>query len=51
MTAIGFTYREFAVEVAELLGFDGTKRQLAGPRTDRPYTEEEFRFFKNPPKK
>ncbi|WP_126806237.1 DJ-1/PfpI family protein [Vagococcus elongatus] len=48
VTAIGFAYREFAVKVAELLGFENAERRLAGVRTDRPYTDEELTFYKKP---
>lgn len=44
VTAIGFAYVEFAIKIAELLGYSGVEKQLSGPRKDRPYTEDELTF-------
>ncbi len=49
VTGIGFAYREFAVKVAELLGYDDAARRLSGVRVDREYTPEELTFYMNPP--
>ncbi|MGX7024050.1 DJ-1/PfpI family protein [Vagococcus hydrophili] len=48
VTAIGFAYREFAVKVAQLLGFDLADTSFSGPRKDRAYTPEELTFYMYP---
>ena len=44
LTAIGFAFREFAIESAKLLGFEISDDKFSGPRKDRLYTEEELTF-------
>lgn len=44
LTAIGFAFREFAIESARILGFDVGDKMFSGVR-DRPYTEEELTFY------
>lgn len=47
ITAIGFAYREFAVQVAQILGFDIPNDSFSGIG-DRSYTDEELTFFMHP---
>lgn len=44
ITAIGFAYREFAVQVAQILGFDIPNDMFSGVG-DKTYTDEELTFF------
>ena len=50
ITAIGFAYREFAVQTAQILGFDLPDDKFSGPRKDRAYTEDELTFYMYPQK-
>lgn len=45
LTAIGFAFREFAIESASILGFDTNDNMFSGIRKDKPYTEEELTFY------
>lgn len=44
LTAMGFAYREFAVETIRTLGIDACEKGLFNPVT-RSYTEEELTFY------
>ena len=44
LTAMGFAYREFAVEAIRTLGIDACEKGLFNPVT-RSYTEEELTFY------
>lgn len=48
ITAIGFAYREFAVMIAENLGYSDANRRLAGVKANHTYTEEELTFYMSP---
>lgn len=47
ITAIGFAYKEFAIECARLLGFNISEKIFSGVRKEPPYTEEELTFYMN----
>ncbi|KAF1306190.1 DJ-1/PfpI family protein [Enterococcus saccharolyticus] len=49
LTAIGFAFREFAIESAKLLGFELPETKFTGPRKAPPYTADELTFYRNPP--
>lgn len=51
ITAIGFAYREFAVEIAQLLGFDLADTAFSGSRKDQLYEVEELTFYMYPQEK
>ena len=50
ITAIGFAYREFAVQTAQILGFDLPDDKFSGPIQDKLYTEEKLTFYMYPQK-
>lgn len=48
VTAIGFAYREFAVKVAQILGYDIPDNSFSGVPEGHVYTEEELTFYMYP---